>query len=434
MSVTVIPRVVRSVAQPLGLYFRVGHNDHTTLSSLLAQGQRAYFGIVIEASRAGRQRELIREAEQARLECILDPCTQAAATVGGYAEKFESLPWALGRRPTVLDFELEAGKNLVLSIAEFAVEHHFSQVLAPTHFVSCADDRWLDADIENTSALREHLDRRGGKAVDVIYSLCLPYAVFRDEAQREAIVSKLERRLHAQSVWLRVSGCGSDSTATAVRNYINACRDFHHLAVPLVADQMGGLPGLALLALSSMGGIATGLAVSERFSAAHWLRSSQGGAFMAHPRVYLPSVDLYLAQKEARALFDLDARIKGHFGCHDRECCPRGLDDMLAKPARHFAVQRIRQISELSQIPASLRANVFLDDYVRPMTDHALRLAKVRGLDAKVQGRIDKHRHRLDMVRVMLGKLVELKQASSNARIPSTRTMREGEAVGRLQR
>ena len=77
MSVTYLPRSVKPAPQPLGLYFRAGQNDHTVLSSSLAQGHRSFHGIVFEARRVPRHRELLKDAERFRLECILDPGTQA---------------------------------------------------------------------------------------------------------------------------------------------------------------------------------------------------------------------------------------------------------------------------------------------------------------------------------------------------------------------
>jgi hypothetical protein len=426
MNVTPFPRFIKSAPQPLGLYFRAGPNDHTTLSQLLAQGQRSYYGIVFDATRVKRHDELLNEAEKARLECILDPCTQASATVGGYSEKHAKLPWGLERPHTYQDFEGKPQTATLTKLAEFAVEHRFSQVFAPTHYVRNAEDRWLEIDAECVYRLREILDRVGGKDIEIIYSLCLPYATFRDESERAFIVAGL-KGLPIQSTWLRIDGCGLDGNPTMLRNYIAACRDFNELGLPVVADQMGGLPGLSLLAFSAAGGLATGLGVSERFSANHWHKPKEGKGFMPHPGVYLASLDLSLPRKEAEALFSQNVRLKGMFGCKDLDCCGRGVVDMVGRPAQHFAVQKIKQVAQLSQHPDSLRGDMFLERYVRPTTDLALQLSKVSGLTEALQSKLEKHRHRLDGLRVMLGKLSESDKAASTAQIPKTRSMREGE-------
>ena len=422
---TSLPRYIRPALQPLGLYFRVGRNDHTTLTPLLAHGQRSYYGVVVDAARVQRHRELLKEAERARLECILDPCTQASATIGGYGEKLGKLPWGLDRPHRTEDFEITSSADAVSMLADFVVENRFSQTMAPTHYIKGAEDRWLNVDVNSVHRLRDRLDQAGGKQIGIIYSLCLPYGVFRDEAHRERIIGALDG-LPVQSLWLRVDGCGADSSPTALRNYIAACRDFSSLELPIVADQIGGLTGLSLLALSATGGLATGLAVGERFDASHWHRPQYGRAYMAHPRVYLPTLDVSLDPKEARALFEHNVRLKGLFGCKDPDCCARGVVDMIEAPARHFAVQRIKQVAALSRDPESLRPGLFVERFVRPTTDHALQLSKATGLDDVLRKRFARHRHRLDALRLMLGKLIELNQAASRARIPKTRAMREG--------
>ncbi|MFM9887005.1 MAG: hypothetical protein ACKVQT_28590 [Burkholderiales bacterium] len=434
MSVTPIPRFVRPVPRPLGLYFHAGFNAHTTLSELLANGQRSYHGVVVDATRVKRHADLLRGAERSRLECILDPCTQASATVGGYTDKHGNLPWGRRRPHVVGDFKGVALKEFTGALADFAVKHRFSEVMAPTHYIENSDSPWVQVDVESSHAIREALDRAGGKNIEVIYPLCVSYSLVRDEDQRESLINRLGQDLPVHSLWLRVDGCGAGSNPTQLRNYFYACRDFAAVGLPLVADQIGGLPGLSLLAFGAVGGIATGVALGERFDASPWHRlrvSSEG--FSPLPRVYLPSVDLMLKPVEARQLFDRHIRLKAKFGCSDPDCCGRGLSDMLEKPARHFVVQRINQIADLSQHAESVRPAVFLDRIVRPMTDQALSLSKITGLDEELAGRLSKHRHRLDATRVMLGKLLQPQSIDRpTLRVPQTRVMREGPSLGRI--
>ena len=42
-GVAQFPRVVRPVPEPLGLYFRVGHNDHKSFSDLFVAGNVSLF-------------------------------------------------------------------------------------------------------------------------------------------------------------------------------------------------------------------------------------------------------------------------------------------------------------------------------------------------------------------------------------------------------
>ena len=71
--------------------------DHRALLNLLSAGDLRCFGVVIEAVHVARHRELREQAIEHRLDAILDPQTQAAATIGGYTEALGELP--LGAEP-----------------------------------------------------------------------------------------------------------------------------------------------------------------------------------------------------------------------------------------------------------------------------------------------------------------------------------------------
>lgn len=426
-------RAVRPAPEPLGLYFRAGRNDHTTLSHLLSAGHRSFFGIVFDASRAKRHKELIDLAEKSRLECILDPCTQASATVGGYGKAYGDLPWGVGRQQSPSDFQGANQRRVVDSLADYIANHGFTQLITPTHLIRDAEDEWFPLDIEVAHRLREQLDRTGAKRVSLIYSLALPYATFRNEDARDKIIQKLEREgVPVQSIWLKVDGCGVNSSPTAVRNYIEAATDFHQLGVPVIGDQIGGLAGLSLLSLSAVGGIVHGLTVGEQFNVQHWRHPPNGKSHMPHPRVYIPKLDLYLKPVEAKRLFDASSRLRAHFGCSDPTCCPRGIVDMTENPARHFLIQRMRQVSDLAQIPQQHRPREFLERYVRPTTDEVIRFTSSEHLDANLQKHMMKHRKRLDALRVSLGNLVDLKSVHTHSSLPATRVAREGRISGSL--
>lgn len=424
MQVSPFPRSVRPVSDPLALYFRVGRNDHTALNNLLATGRPSFFGVVIDASRVGRHRELLAMAEQTKLDCILDPCTQASATPGGYTKDYGQLPWGTQRQHVLTDFQGTNQKRVVSAIADFVGEHGFSQVMTPSHLIRDVRDPWFESDIEACHRLREQLDRSGKKKIGLIYSLCLPYASFRDEDIREQLVSRLDG-LPAQSIWLRVDGCGSDSSPAAVKNYLEAAADFHRLGIPIISDQVGGLVGLTLLAFSAIGGIANGVTLAERFNAQRWRHTPKPQSHMMHPRVYFPTLDLYLKPKEAQSLLDGFSRLKSHFACNDSECCPRGALDMVQNPARHFLIQRSKQVSALAQIPEQLRPKEFVERFVRPTTDEVLRVASMDKLGDQLQKRLMAHRKRLDAMRVTLGRLVDSRSTVTHSEIPATRAVRD---------
>src|ERR1041385_3446454 len=87
------PKQDQSPVNPLGLYFRVGRDQHRDVLDLLAQGETSFFGLVIEARYADRHRELHTEALKKGLDVVLDPGTHAMATVGGHSPSAALLPW-----------------------------------------------------------------------------------------------------------------------------------------------------------------------------------------------------------------------------------------------------------------------------------------------------------------------------------------------------
>lgn len=423
-NMTGFPRSARPVPDQFGLYFRVGRNDHRELSNLLASGGSAGFGAVFDPTLVGRQKELRDLVTQRKLDDILDPKTQPAATPGGYSDLLGTLPWGLGRQHSVEDFTGIPGRCLVAAIGDFALEHGFTQVIAPTHMLSSAGDPWLATDAASTRLLRDHLDRHDGGRMPIIYSLALPYAVFRDQSQRRVLIDTLST-LPIGALWLKVEGFGSDATPTGAASYLAAAGEFHGLGILVVADHVGSVIGLSLLALGATGGMAHGVTSEERFDAAAWRRPRQGKDFAPGCRVYVPAIDAMLKPADATALVGSSPRAKAMFGCTDPSCCPRGVKDMLESPIRHFLSQRVGEVSRLGHIPEHLRPQRFLDQNLRPMTDRALAASTINWEDEAMAKRMQDNRKRVDTLRVMLGCQAEQQPARTFAQLPMTRAARE---------
>lgn len=325
------------------------------------------------------------------------------------------------------DFEGVNGQRAIDALADFVIEHGFTQVLAPTHLLQSANDPWLDIDVEMARRLQDRL-RRSGASIPVIYSLAVPYAVFRDEGQRERLVEALGT-VPASAVWLKIDGLGSASSGAATRAYIQAASDFHQLDIPIIADQMGGMPGLALMAFGAVGGIAHGVTMGERFSASSWRRLPQRSGFTPPWRVYVQPISMMLTKEEAEALIGASRQTRGWFGCRDSHCCPRGVDDMLARPARHFLCRRIEEVAGLNREPETIRAQQFLEHYVRPASDQSVRAANINWEDTPMGNAMKKkmqgNRKSLDSLRQALGEHVRRAPPRTFAVLPQTRAARE---------
>ena len=418
-------RLVRAAPDPLGLYVRAGRHDHKELQNFIAAGASAISGVVFEAKRVPHHKELLTLVLERRLDAVLDPQTQPMATIGGYAKGMDGLPWSEKRPHTLADFATPIlQRKLVDKIAQFVAQHGFTQVLAPTHLITGPEDSWLALDIACANALRGSLERHGVGHVPVNYSLALSYEAFRTPAKRYAVLAKL-RRVTADGMWLNIHSCGSDSSPTAVTRYCDAATDFHGLGIPVVADHVGGLMGLSLLAFGAVGGLAHGVTLGERFDAGTWHRPPRGSGFSQKLRIYIPQLDILLPRGDAEKFFESGGgRARTHFGCRDTHCCARGLIDMLQAPARHFLYQRTRQVAGLGQIPESLRPSQFLEEYLRPASDAALLATRLTLPDALAQ-KAAKQSKRLNDLRIVLGTYAKKRRDASFARHPMTRIARE---------
>lgn len=297
-------RLVRLAPDPLGLYVRAGRIDQKDLQSFITSGAAAFTGVVFEAKRVARQKELLSLVLERGLDAVLDPQTQAMATIGGYARSMDGLPWSKKRPHALSDLATAfQQRQLAEDIAKFAIEYGFTQVIAPTHLISGPDDPWLAIDIALANALRVVLERQGAGHVQIHYSLALSYETFRTLPKRLAVLEQL-RHARVDGLWLNVSGCGSDSSPTAISRYADAASDFHALGIPIIADHAGGLMGLSLLAFGAVGGLAHGVTLGERFDTSGWHKVPEGKTFGAKARVYLPALDLMLPRVDAERFFE----------------------------------------------------------------------------------------------------------------------------------
>ena len=425
-NVVSFPHVSRRTPDRLGLYFRASRRDRADLLDFLSTNDAEFHGVVFDPTQTKPQHELREQLLARRIDAVLDPRTQPLATPGGYTDSLGALPWGGDHVHQPGDFHGLRGRQITAAIADFTVDNGFSQVLAPTHLIGDANDPWLPIDLESTSRLRRDLDHRGAHKTPVIYSLAVPYALMRDSERRYALMRELED-LPVDALWLRVDGFGRGSTGAAVRNYLEGVADFHSLDIPIVADGVGGLAGLALAAFGGVGGIAHGITMNESFDASSWRKVREGKPFGIQKRIYVPALDMCLMPREAESLFAQSARTRGLLACRDTDCCPRGPADMLDHPARHFMVQRIAQLQALQDVPESLRANRFLDQFLRASRDRSFAIARQAWARAgsDIGKRIAKQTKRLNMMRLALSGLANRVDGRSRAALPKSLEARE---------
>jgi hypothetical protein len=421
------PRAQRPAPEGLGFYVRASRNDHVALLDLLATGEDGIFGLVIDAQHVDRHRDLITEARRRDLDVILDPKVLQMGFPGAMTEGLTALPWGLERHHNVADFDGSEGQRRAAQIVEAALNSGVTQLLGPTHLLSSANDQWLRRDIAMMSRTADEIARSGkAKEMDLIYPLAVPMALLRNAAERRAIIAALADAPCA-AIWLKVENFGDDATGEKVAAYIEACRDFHARGIPLVGDQVGGLPGLGVLAFGAVGGIAHGVTMQQSFRASGWRRPPvQGSGFGPSWRVYIPQLDLLLKTQATQTLFAASPKIRAMCGCRDTHCCPHGVRDMLGHPARHAIYQRAREIERLSAVPQSVRAAHYLNQSVRKVSDDVAQVAAFSvGDDALEKGLQSKQRG-MSRYRQTVAHLVENGEVPSVAIPPLRRQARKG--------
>jgi len=433
------PRSARSPADALGLFVRVGRNDHKELLHIVAAGEKSIFGFVIDAHYATRHRDLIAEAKKREFDLILDPRTQPLALPGGYKSNLAELPWAGEGPHTLRDFDGEEGRQKAVAIVDYAIAHGFTQMLGPTHVLRGANDQWLRRDIEMMGRMSAAIRARKTD-LDLIYSLAVPMEVLRNPAERGALIHALADA-PMDALWLKVENFGDDASGEKTAAFIDAMRDFHQLKVPIVADHVGGLPALAALAFGAVGGIAHGVTMNQGFSASRWRRPPKEDGEedadvtadeegkkkkkgMATWRVYLSTLDVLLKKADAEKFLSVSTRVRGKHSCKDTNCCPHGQKDMIERPARHAIYQRAREVDWLSKTPQGLRAAQFVDERVRRVSDDVAAAAALAGLAEPVQKALAKKQVAMSRFRQVMAHLVTETRADSVAISPPRRSVR----------
>lgn len=415
------PQRLRPSPARFGYYLRVGRNDHITVAGLLAEGERAYLGLIIDAPNAGRHRDLIRAAADRGLDVILDTKSQPAAFVGGYSSSLGDLPWGQSRLATLADYSGREGLRRADEVAEFVSDHSLSAVIAPTHVLTSANDAWFDADRRVATRLRSLLP----SAVGLVYSLAIPMQLLRNAAERDALIEGL-RGVEMDSLWLKVENFGADATGDKVRAYVEAAEAFHELGVPLIADHVAGIPSLASLAFGAVGGIAHGVMMFEGFRASGWRRPPTGSPRTPAPRVYLQALDVLVSRQQATEFLEHSMRVRGQHSCRDPRCCPRGHRDMLEHPARHYCYSHARQVEALGSIPASQRIAELMERSVRPRSDALAAAASLALGNEQLSDLLQKRHRAMGRLRGTLSNMAETYEPASLAQCPLSRDQREG--------
>jgi hypothetical protein len=388
----IMVRLLRPVGDSLGSYLRVGRQDHAFLAQMLVDGKPVGGGLIADPANIEHHKDLWIEAKLRGVETVLDPRTLDLSTPGGFLRGgARELPWASDRLHTPDALYGQAGEDLCDQLVDMIEVAGHSAVLAPTHLIGSINDPWLEIDSELCHALRNSLNKHGFNSLPIYYPLIVKTENFYDERWRAWVASYL-RALPIDAIWLRVHPFGTPKSGPlALKRYLTACRDLHSLGRPLVGEHTGAV-GVGLMAFGALGGVESGITVIDHTDLSNWLRipaKSGGGGNEA--RIYLHQIGAFLDRSKAEALFNKSGMRAAH-SCLDTSCCRRGWRDTQMKYREHFVMQRAREVSALSRAPEPLRAGHYMENFLRPASDKAVRASEVEPALLGVRKRLDSWR------------------------------------------
>jgi hypothetical protein len=141
--------------------------------------------------------------------------------------------------------------------------------------------------------------------------------------------------------------------------------------------------------------------MKSRCTIPHLRRVPKKGGGGQSGRLYLPGIDRYFKVADARRIMEARGG-RRLLACPDRDCCPRGLEDMVGDPKAHFLTQRRRQLIDLERVPDLRRRSRFLDHHLASADRTARQVAKLRVPDEAIKKALARVTQRLDAMRGVL--------------------------------
>lgn len=389
MDTKIVPfPLVAAAKPPLALFVRIGE-AHKKLADLHASGRLPAKRVVVDASRVRHQKELIEALQDDGAEIVLDTEAAELAAPSKISGHSRHAPWALAGEGGLVGpdhFGAGARSDVIGQIARFAVAVGSNTVLAPAHNLgdpSCSD--WSAVDARACALLRDALDKEGGRHIAIDYPVIAPHTFLNSDAFRGALIGRIVD-LPIDNVWVRASGLGADAGPLTMKRYLSAMAGMHNMGKPIIADQLGGLPGLVAMAFGAVSGVAQGIGERERFDARGWfqpppVREDDDG-FGRAVRIGIPGLGRSATIKELELL----ATARGGrklVTCLDRKCCLHGLKDMIDDPRRHAAYQAFSSVQALENIPHLSREHHLLNGPIAEADRLAREIKRLKPSDAE---------------------------------------------------
>ena len=399
---------IKAPAQAIGHFVRLGETGHRQLADLHAEGRFSPKRLVVDASRFRHQKELVSALRASGTLVVLDTKAAELSAEAKFSGFAKGAPWASAGngKPLGLDhFAPTAPCDVIGQIARFAIENKVHAVLSPSHFLGRGSGtKWFEVDCRACLALREALDRAGGRRIGIDYQLLIPHVALDDVMERGRLIEAI-KDLPFDNLWIRASGFGADAGPLTTRRYLNSLSSVHNLGKPIVADYLGGLISLAAKSFGAISGFAEGIGERERFDARDWHKPPKprddDHVFAPQKRVTITGFGRTVTVAELKLLSEAKGG-RRLVACNDRTCCSHGLPDMLSNPKRHSHNQRLNQVRELERVPDLNRAQHFLDGEMRCADRLARQIKELKTNDDTLSKRMADYSRRTEKLRAAL--------------------------------
>jgi len=204
-----------ALARPRGrdndrFYFRVGNNDHVVPDRLIAERRLQADGLVLDARRHERHKNLRRYAKAANISTCLDTQAMELAMPGATSRGHRELPWSKMHSPSAEDFSPRRVVQVAEAIVGLVIESDYTEVMAPAHYVADAASEWPAVDVALARELRERLNTAGREDVRIKYPLAVHHSVFYDAEARRDLWRTLKGLPVVDAISLRVHPFGYD--------------------------------------------------------------------------------------------------------------------------------------------------------------------------------------------------------------------------------
>lgn len=416
MSVIQFPKQ-KAVFQPFAHFVRLGEGSYRRVADLIAAGTLTSKRVVIDASKAAHQRDLIEMLRGRETEIVLDPRTVELSSrqkCGGLAS---GAPWASAEKDTPLTpdmFRKDHSTDIYGQIARMCVELGVDAVLAPTQFLGDPSfNGWYRINVEGCELLRSALDNAGGESIRIDYLLAARLGDLRKPEFQGQFLTDLSS-MPVDNLWLRLSMSPIENSPTIAQRLIGTLAGWHNVGVPIVMDYAGGLAGEALLSMNVVSGIAHGFGEQTAFNTSNWTDApkkrepkdgKKGGRAQ---RISVTALGRTFTTKEMEVLLSAHGA-RSLLLPTERHIAPNGIQDIQSDARRFNAADAEHRLRAISKVPTADRPEFFAQTRMREVASAAKRaeklnpkpeVAKANKIDlAKLKKRLSNQRQKADSMR-----------------------------------